>query len=233
MPWISRAGSLTQSEMENNANIVIQYFLSQNYNYKTIAGILGNLQAESTINPERQEVGGSGFGLVQWTPPTTLQNACNTLGISPYTDGDNQLQVIDAQLLGNPASLNTWGTASNQVSPYYNSGATSDMIGISASDFKSNTMNWSSDKLAVMFMVGFERPSYDPNINHSAYRQQCALQWEQYITQGNYFTPRLDANGIQGNFHWYSENPFYQAGYGMPNCTCYSWRALVGMLGPQ
>lgn len=37
------------------------------------------------------------------------------------------------------------------------------------------------------------------------------------------FTPRLNDNGILNNFHWYSENPFYQAGYGMPNCTCYAW----------
>lgn len=37
------------------------------------------------------------------------------------------------------------------------------------------------------------------------------------------FTPRLNDNGIMNNPKWYSENPFYQAGYGMPNCTCYSW----------
>ena len=37
------------------------------------------------------------------------------------------------------------------------------------------------------------------------------------------YTPRLDDNGILNNFHWYSENPFYIAGWGMPNCTCYSY----------
>lgn len=37
------------------------------------------------------------------------------------------------------------------------------------------------------------------------------------------YTPRLDDTGILNNFHWYSDNPFYQAGYGMPNCTCYAW----------
>lgn len=37
------------------------------------------------------------------------------------------------------------------------------------------------------------------------------------------YTPRLDDQGIMGNFHWYSDNPFYQSGYGMPNCTCYAW----------
>lgn len=37
------------------------------------------------------------------------------------------------------------------------------------------------------------------------------------------FTPRFNDNGIMNNFHWYSQNPFYLAGYGMPNCTCYAW----------
>ena len=25
------------------------------------------------------------------------------------------------------------------------------------------------------------------------------------------YTPRLNDNGILNNFHWYSENPFYQS----------------------
>ena len=37
------------------------------------------------------------------------------------------------------------------------------------------------------------------------------------------FIPRLTDTGILNNFHWYSDNPFYQSGYGMPNCTCYAW----------
>lgn len=37
------------------------------------------------------------------------------------------------------------------------------------------------------------------------------------------YTPRLTDAGIVNNFHWYSQNPFYIAGYGMPNCTCYAW----------
>ena len=37
------------------------------------------------------------------------------------------------------------------------------------------------------------------------------------------FEPRLNSNGINGNPYWYSRNPFYLAGYGLPNCTCYAW----------
>lgn len=37
------------------------------------------------------------------------------------------------------------------------------------------------------------------------------------------YLPRLDSLGIQNNPKWYAQNPFYQSGYGLPNCTCYAW----------
>ena len=180
MAWISRSGALTQAEMENNADIVISYFRSIGINDNTIAGILGNMQAESGINPERQEVGGQGYGLVQWTPVTVLQNHCNTLGISPYNDGDIQLQVIIAEIK-NQSGVGEWYTSQAFISNYYNSGATTDMIGITGQQFLDNQMNWSPDKLAIMFMAGYERPSYDPNVNHYQLRQQYALNWYNYM----------------------------------------------------
>lgn len=42
------------------------------------------------------------------------------------------------------------------------------------------------------------------------------------------FVPRLTDNGIMNNPKWYSENPFYLAGYGLPNCTAYAWRKILG-----
>lgn len=230
MPWISRNSSLTQSEMENNANIVIAYYRSIGVEDRTIAAILANMQAESTINPERYEGGvGPGYGLCQWTPITSLQNACTTMGLSPYTSGDVQLQVLKGQIIGIPAGVNSWYTSSAFISHYYNSGATYDMIGITGQQFLSNSMNWEPDKLAVMFMAGYERPSYNPSINHYTQRMQNALDWYSYMggqPSGTY-TPRLDDNGIVGNFHYYSDNIFYQSGYGMPNCTAYAWRAFL------
>ena len=38
------------------------------------------------------------------------------------------------------------------------------------------------------------------------------------------FIPRLNDNGMQNNFHWYSnDNPYEATGFGMPNCTAYAW----------
>lgn len=63
MAWISENRALTQAEMENNADIIIAYYRSINYDDKTISAILGNMQAESSLSPIRQEVGGVGFRL--------------------------------------------------------------------------------------------------------------------------------------------------------------------------
>lgn len=179
--WISRAGGLTQTEMENNANIVINTYRSMGYHDMTIAGILGNMQNESSINPERVEAGGGGgYGLVQWTPQSVLISHCNTLGLSPYTSGDVQLQVIDAELQ-KVSSVNEWYTTQAYIDPYKPSGATDDMVGITGEQFKTNSMNWTPDKLALMFMVGYERPSYDPETNHIDKRKADALTWYEYM----------------------------------------------------
>lgn len=181
MAWISDDRYLSQSEMENNANIIINYYRSIGINDNTIAAILGNMQAESTLSPGLNERGGGGgYGLVQWTPKSDLINACTTLGLSPYTSGDVQIQVVIQEIIG-PSSVRQWYTSQGFIQNYYNSGATSDMIGITGTDFLYNTMNWTPDKLAVMFMAGYERPSYDPNINHYTNRQQYALNWFTYM----------------------------------------------------
>lgn len=185
--------------MENNADIVINYYRSIGINDKTIAGILGNMQAESSINPEREEVGGQGYGLVQWTPVTVLQNHCSSLGLSPYTDGDVQLQVIIPEIL-NQSGVGEWYTSQAFIQNYYNSGATADMIGITGQQFLYNQMDWLPDKLAVLFMAGYERPSYDPNINHYNLRMQYALEWFEYM--GGIIPPTPTGRKKRKKFPW-------------------------------
>ena len=55
------------------------------------------------------------------------------------------------------------------------------MIGITGQQFLDNSMGWDADKLAILFMSAYERPSYDPNINHYALRQTLANIWYNYI----------------------------------------------------
>lgn len=179
MAWVSENRLLTQAEMENNADIIISYYRSLNYSDESIASILGNMQLESTLSPILTEFGGLGYGLVQWTPVSKLQNHCTTLGYSPYTSGDVQLKVLDKEL--GTSSVNEWYTTSAFINNYISSGAKSSMINVTASEFKTNSKNFSVADLTILFMVGYERPSYKPNVNHIASRKQYAENWYQYM----------------------------------------------------
>lgn len=186
MAWISEDRYLTQSEMENNASIIISYYRSIGINDKTIAGILGNMQAESTLSPVLTERGGGGgYGLVQWTPQSVLINHATTLGYLPYTSGDNQIKVIISEIKGE-SGTNEWYTTRPFINNYINSGATYDMVGITGQQFLDNTMNWDADKLAIMFMAGYERPTYNPTYNHYTKRKAYALNWYQFIQTGHF-----------------------------------------------
>lgn len=130
MPFIDEDRYLTLQEMQNNADIIILFMRTIGWNESTIASILGNMQAESTINPNLTERGGGGgYGLVQWTPRSDLTRACNQLGIAPDSDGYNQLAVLRAELERDSRLTEfQWYSSRAFISPYFQFGVTEDMI---------------------------------------------------------------------------------------------------------
>lgn len=46
------------------------------------------------------------------------------------------------------------------------------------------------------------------------------------------FTQRTEAPD-SSNAYYYAENPFYQSGYGLPNCTCYAWGRFYEISGQR
>lgn len=46
------------------------------------------------------------------------------------------------------------------------------------------------------------------------------------------FSPRYDTPS-SSNSYYYSSNPFYKSGYGMPNCTCYAYGRAYELLGTE
>lgn len=73
MAWIVRVGTTTffnQTEKDNNAIEFFNFFAPRGYSLASIAGMLGNIDQESTVNPGLQETSSSnsGWGLIQWTP---------------------------------------------------------------------------------------------------------------------------------------------------------------------
>jgi len=86
-------------DMTANAYMVFSYFTDLGFTYAAIAGLLGNMQAESSINPGRWQDGhGPGYGLVQWDPASKYRNWATSVGIDmddADQNGDGQCQYID------------------------------------------------------------------------------------------------------------------------------------------
>lgn len=86
-------------EMVGNAYMVWQYFVALGFTAEAIAGLLGNMQQESTINPGRWQGGhGPGYGLVQWDPASGWFNYASAHGIDTNDadqNGEGQCQCIN------------------------------------------------------------------------------------------------------------------------------------------
>ena len=98
MAWIVKVGVnayLTQSEMENNATAFYGYFNSKGFTIESVAGMLGNLQQESNINPGMKQTASasSGWGLIQWTPSSNLTDYATAYGVD-WATGEIQTQLM-------------------------------------------------------------------------------------------------------------------------------------------
>ena len=95
---------MTQSQMEVNATYIYGALNTAGWTLNAICGTLGNMQAESNINPgmwEGNDVGvGPGYGLVQWTPYTNYTNWATGQGLDP-SEMDSNLSRILYELQNN------------------------------------------------------------------------------------------------------------------------------------
>lgn len=137
---------LTQTEMEKNAAYIWSYFSKRNWSMEAVAGMLGNMQTESSINPgiwESLDEGNlsGGFGLVQWTPASKYFTWCDTEGLVP-SDIDAALYRIEYELAH---GLQFYPT---------------DIYPMTFAEFK--TSKASPAHLAMVFLANYERPA-DPN----------------------------------------------------------------------
>lgn len=91
----------TQEMRAHNVDIIASHFGSEGWTINAIAGMVGNMQPESYLNPgqwqhgynvEHQPPDLDGFGLVQWTPWTKYSNWA---GSDWRTNYDKQLLRID------------------------------------------------------------------------------------------------------------------------------------------
>ena len=150
-------------KQKNNAACIYSFFYFKGWTLQAIAGFCGNVMQESKFNPALIEVGGTGHGLVQWTPPTDLYNVLDVLYGShdDWQDGNKQCNVIYAEY------EESTGMAHRGIEPQWYPSSYSSM------DWKT----WASStqdpgELALIFQANYERPA----ILHSE-RAEYARKW--------------------------------------------------------
>lgn len=152
---------LTRAEMETNAQYIWNYLGSRGWSINAVAGMLGNMQTESTINPgiwENLNAGlGPGFGLVQWTPFTKYTEWCSDRNLDP-ADMDSALQRIEYEL--------------ENGLQYYKTNS----YPLTFAEFKVSTE--SPYYLGMAFLANYERPAvaYQPR------RGEQAEQWYEFLS---------------------------------------------------
>ena len=163
MSWTIGNFYLTTEQMQGNAREVLSFFEQKGWSLNAIAGICGNMQSESNINPgiwqSLQEGNYSGgFGLVQWTPATNYTNWAGANGYG-ITDPNGQLTWIDSVTV----SFGQWiATAAYPLS--------FDQFKVSGE---------SPEYLASAFLKNFERAG----VEVEAERRQQARYWYNYLSQ--------------------------------------------------
>lgn len=168
--WIKGDKYLSTGEQQNNATIIFSYLLDKGWSVNAIAGLLGNMQQESTMCPDLNERGGTGYGLVQWTPKRKYTGWCDLYGYDA-TDGNIQLMWID-EWSTQQYTINgeTFGPQwSKRVEP------------LEFNDFKTSTL--SPEDLATAWEKNFEKPA----VPHPE-RREYARYWFEWFN-GEYVPP--------------------------------------------
>lgn len=133
---------LNIAQMIYNAGYINAYLQERGWTLNAIAGMLGNMQTESTINPaiwqNLTESPSNGYGLVQWTPSTKFTDWCHEREYDPASM-DNNLKRIEWEIEQGEQWIAT------------------DAYPLSFAEFKVSTA--SPEYLADAFLKNYERPA--------------------------------------------------------------------------
>ena len=159
--WIKGNRYLSTGEMQNNAQIIFNTLLLKGWTKNAIAGMLGNTQKESTINPviwqNLNPNPSLGWGLVQWTPSTNFTDWAAANGYA-NDDGDAQLIWIDTVT----ASVGQWIPTTQYPETF--------------GEFKVSTQT--PEYLADCFLKNFERPGEIDQPDRQRYARYWFDWWE-------------------------------------------------------
>lgn len=167
---------LSSKEQAVNAQYIMNYLLAKGWTKNAVAGMLGNMQTESTINPGIWQNLSSGnmrlgFGLVQWTPASKYIDWANNRKLD-YKTMDANLQRILYEVEHNIQWIKS---------------------GMTFKQFTQSTL--SPYDLGLMFLSAYERPA-NPN---QPIRGTQAEKWFNTLDGDGDFVPD-DGSGTTGGY---------------------------------
>lgn len=160
------ASSACNSEQQKvNATYIYKYLSARGWTINAVSAILGNMQAESAINPGRWQsnnVGvGPAYGIVQWDPFSKYIDWATSNGFSDYSTMDANLARIMYEI---DAKVQWYGRL--------------EWAGMSFKEFSQSTESVSF--LARGFVMCYERPA-DQSTSVQNYRASLAEAWYSYL----------------------------------------------------
>lgn len=171
--WVKGNRYLSLSEMQNNAFIVYSYLIAKGWTINAIAGMLGNMQQESNINPgvwqNLTPNPALGWGLVQWTPLTKYTDWAASKGYE-NDDGTAQLYWIHNETV----PTGQWNTKAYPIS---------------FTEFQLSTET--PEYLALVFSRNFEQAGDETD----PIRQENACYWYDYLNGKDPEPPKPDPTG--------------------------------------
>lgn len=184
--WYGGDNYLSMKQQQFNAKCVANYMQNiskYDWNKDSIKAILGNLSDESNVNPQLNERGGgSGYGLVQWTPKTNLLKRARAINqYKTYDTMYTQLCVIDYEIDNHIQ----WITTSRYP--------------ITFKQFATNSGNHSLNYLVGAWLCNYERPA-DQSQAHINEREQKAIEVCAKIDWDA--TPSEDGGSVNGFMKW-------------------------------
>lgn len=158
---------LTDAQMQVNALYIYNYLTALGWTINSISAMLGNMQAESTINSGRwqnEDIGNTsvGYSLVQWTPASKYIGWCNANGFSDPSEMDSALSRIVFEVANNEQWIAT------------------DDYNMSFEEFTHS--DESISVLASAFLLNYERPA-DQSVTVQQYRTLLATEWYAFLSE--------------------------------------------------
>ena len=129
-----------------------------------MAGVLGNLQLESGINPKQAQIGGGGgFGMAQWTPRSKIRTWLDANGMSDVSDDDleGQTSMLAAEITnisawaGHNTEFNEWKTTDDPQTAATDFRAGYERAGVPNDELRRKyAKDWYDNKLGDMTFTG-------------------------------------------------------------------------------